>query len=162
MFGNVIIGHTLDCRHAPIERWLKNYDSQLYIKWNARKNGGMGCWEVRRRPTKKTIVVHYDLPELQLLEAKYVESDLVHHVLDAKVLDWRIPQRIYDMDTFRHKDWVSKREYEGALHVDKQERKSREELKYAIKQHSRIFRDWATEVAKGQNPGKVLNQFRPK
>lgn len=161
-FGKVIVGHTLDCKREPIEQWLRAYDEQLYLKWNPNKNAGKGLWEVRRRPTKKSQVYHGEIaPDVALIECRYIENDMIHHVLDAEVLDWRIPQRIRDMDTRGIVDWVGHMEYEGARVMEKQEKNIRAEMKYNIKQHRKVLRTWMEDVARGQNPGRVLNKFRP-
>lgn len=152
----------MDCKRGPIEAWLKAYDARLYLKWNPKKNHGEGVWEVRIRPSRKTDVFVGHYQGADLYEARYVENDLTHHILDAKILDWSIPQKIYDMDTFRRgvKLTLDEREYEGDRATTEEQKKYRQELAYAVKQHKTIFRDWAKYVAQGQNPGQVLSKVK--
>lgn len=161
-FGNVIIGHVLDCNRAPIELALKRYDSELYIKWNPLKKDGIGCWEVRRRPTllRTEFQGHFEDGELHVLDR--FENDFVHHILDVDRLDWRLPETIKAMDTWVHKDWASHIDYEGERWLEREDKKIREDMKYNIRQYSREFKDFAELVAQGMNPGRVLSGFTPK
>ena len=167
-FGKIIEGSVLDCRRGPIEAALKRYDSQLYLKWNPKKKDGQGCWEVRRRPTRMMAVFEGFIPDAEgkhtiaLYVMEHVESAMVHHILDADVLDWRIPERIKEMDTWGNKNWVADMEHKGEQWLVEQEKKNLEEFKYSVKQHKREFSEWADLVARGQNPGAVLNKLRPK
>jgi len=161
-FGKVIIGSVFDCKRGPIETWLKRYDAQLEIKWNPEKNDKKGVWEVWRRPNTKRANYEGELvPGVDLYTCEYVYNKHVHHVLDAEVLDWRICERIKEMDTFGKGDWLTKAENDAEYRKRTQEKSAREELTYAVKQHKKIFRTWAEEVSRGQNPGRVLNKFKP-
>lgn len=161
-FGKVITGNVLDCKRAPIERWLRNYDAQLYLEWNPAKLEGKGCWEVWRRPSKQTAVYEGTLSTGEAIyRVDYVRNKLTHHVLDAAVLDWRIPAKIQAMDTFGKHDWVATMEYEGLKRLAAKEHANREEMKYMVRQEASTLRAWAQRVAAGENPGRVLNRFKP-
>lgn len=158
MWHNIIKGSVLDVRGDTIPLWLRRYDAQLEVRWSSQK----GKWEVWRRPTKKTELYQGEVsPGCALYTVEYLYKPLVHHVLDAEVLDWRVPARIKAMDTQGDKNWVKRMEYESQRVLDKREASNREELKYAVKQHAKVFREWAESVSRGQNPGRVLNRFRP-
>src|ERR1044071_7768295 len=53
--GKIVTGNVLDCGKQALERKLREYDNQLYVKWNPKKLKGHGCWELRRRPELKSI-----------------------------------------------------------------------------------------------------------
>src|SRR6185369_13350161 len=97
--GSLIIGNTGDCNKGFLERCLKYYDQQLYIKWNPKKRGGWGMWEVRRRPETATNVFQGKLEDgTNVYTYEYKELDLVNHVLDVPVLHYNVLGKIKSMD----------------------------------------------------------------
>lgn len=154
--GNLIEGHVLDCDKASLERALKFHDRQLYLKWNPRKNGGYGCWEIRRKPEANTPVYKGDINGQPLYVMESVELDLVHHVLDLPFLTHRAIERIKKMDAWGDKYWVNNFEYQEGRAADEANRKAKEDMRYNIKQHKKQWRDLMELVSQGHNPGRLL------
>jgi hypothetical protein len=99
--GKLVQGSIFDEPKAAFERKLRRYDALLYVRWNPLKRQGMGCWEVRRRPEKKSFVHMATHAGANIFLLQYKEADLVHHVLDADVLDDRIMLRLWASDLDR-------------------------------------------------------------
>lgn len=160
MHNNLIQGNILDVNPKTIERALKRYDAQLYLKWNGQKRDGAGCWEVRRKSNKKTLSPQGEFLDggLYLVEEK--ENFIINHVLDADILDYRILDRIKKMDTWGDKHWVTNFENEEERRVAEGHRKSREELKYSIKHNRKVLKDLKEMVASGANLGQILSKVK--
>lgn len=154
--GNIVKGHVLDCDKGALERALKFYDKQLYLKWNPQKRGGYGCWEIRRKPEELTPVYKGDLNDQPLYVMEPKELDLVHHVLDLPFLSFKALDKIKQMDAWNDKYWVKNFEYNERQVVDEQNRKAREEMRYNIKQHKKQWLDLMELVSQGHNPGRLL------
>lgn len=156
-YGKLVTGHVLDCDKASLERSLKDYDKQLYIKWNPKKNKGYGSWEIRRHPDKKQMVYKCDFNGYKIFEYEYKELDIINHVLDVPYLSREVVGRIKKMDTWTDKRWNQDLEYREATHRDAQDKKARDDLKYNIKQHTQQWRDFMSHISQGGNPGQVLS-----
>jgi hypothetical protein len=155
--GRLIVGNVLDCNKDALERSLKFYDPQLYLKWNHKKRGGWGKWEIRRRPDHKSKVYQGHLNGAALYTTEYVEKDIVNHVLDLDVLQYSALERIKQMDSWSDKrNWVDKFEYDEARLKEQHDKRVREELRYNLKQHKREWREFAQLVSQGVNPGRIL------
>lgn len=178
--GNIIRGSVLDCGVAPLARQLRDYDAQLYIKWNASKCEGVGCWEVRRKPEFKTVRPSYDSPRpgvrpnrqgdlyefdlwTRVLWPKYNETDIVNHVLDCPTLDYRVLPKIQKMDmwkeSYRGSNFVNELEYEELKHVEKEEAKANEVREYSIKENRKAFLQFKEFLASGGNPHQLANYW---
>lgn len=155
--GNVITGHVSDCDKGALERALKFYDKQLYLKWNPKKNKGWGVWEIRRHPDKKEMVYKTHFQGIKIFEYEYVENNLVNHVLDCPRLSMDLVGKLKSMDTWNDKRWAANLEYGEAKHREKIEKRAHDELKYEIKQYKQEWRDFARLVSEGLNPGRVLS-----
>lgn len=158
--GRLVVGSVLDCNKDALERSLKFYDNQLYIKWNPKKRGGLGVWEIRRRPNEMTQVYQGNWRGHDLYTMEWKELDIVHHVLDVPVLKYNVLTRIKEMDVWGKKSWVDSSDYEAERERANIEKGARAELKYAIQQHKQEWRDFARLVSEGHNPGQVLNKFK--
>lgn len=158
--GSLITGTVHDSDKARIERQLKFYDKQLYLKWNPKKRGGWGLWEVRRKPEFLTQVYQGHFGDAALYTHEYVEHDIVHHVLDVPILDDRLLGKIKSMDTWQTKNWVDRMEYEGARSLENINSGAREELKYELKQHKREWKELASLVQQGADLGQFLKGIR--
>lgn len=158
--GKLITGSVFDSSKARIERQLRDYDRQLYIKWNSKKRGGWGCWEVRRKPEFLSPVYQGQLNGHPLYTAEYVEQDIVHHVLDVAVLNDELLGKIKKMDTWNSKDWVTEMENKGEEWKSETARKAREELQYELKQYKREWKELATAVSQGANLGAFLKGIK--
>src|SRR5690242_19591015 len=92
--GKIIQGHVLDVNRRHFERALKHYDRQLYTKWNWRKNGGTGCWEIRLKPAKPYAFYEGEFMGAKLFKIEYVETDIVNHILDVPYLNYSVLNRL--------------------------------------------------------------------
>lgn len=158
--GGLIVGNGLDCNKAFLERILKAYDKQLYIKWNPKKRGGWGMWEVRRKPDTLTNVYHGEFNGAKLYTAEYVEIDIVNHVLDVEVLHENILGKIKQMDTWGKKNYIDELDSAAAKYKQEEEVKARAEMRYNAKQHKREWKEFAALVAQGVNPSHILKGMR--
>lgn len=154
--GKLIVGSVHDCNRQALERSLKFYDPQLYLKWNPKKRGGWGMWEIRRRPNEPTKVYQGSVDGQAFFTIEYKENDLVHHVLDVPVLRYDVLAKIKQMDAWANKNFLDNLDYEAARGIADAKAKARNELHYNIKQHKREWRDFAALVSQGVNPAKVL------
>lgn len=159
--GRLIVGSVHDCDKSRIERQLKFYDKQLYIKWNPKKRAGWGMWEVRRKPEFLTSVYHGQFNGHGIYTAEYKESDIIHHVLDVPILTDGLLGKIKRMDTWNQKSWQDHMEYESAKYREKVESAAKEELRYELKQHRREWKELAAAVQSEQGVlGRVLSGIR--
>lgn len=161
--GKIITGHVLDCNKKELEKKLKAYDSKLYIKWNPKKLKGWGLWEVRRQPEKKRLVYKTSYQGVDLYEAEYVELDVIAHVLDVPILDYRVLGKIKKMDTWgddKGKNWVDRLEEEERAFKEKFDADNRANMQYNLKQHAKEWKDFAKFVSEGGNPGQVLSKVK--
>jgi len=155
--GKFVIGSVLDCSRKGLERALKFYDNQLYLKWNPKKKQGWGSWEVRRRPDHKTAKYEGKFQTGHLFTLEYREIDLENHVLDLPHLTYDALKIIKKADTWAVKNWVDQLEEREEQNKKKLEEKSKAELKYNLKQFSHEWKDFAQYVSQGGNPGRVLS-----
>lgn len=173
--GRVVQGHVLDCNKQWIERALKQYDDQLYLKWNPYKtldaNGkativppegeywqgfGAGCWELRRRPNSKTAVPKWELGDCILFDLDYVETDVENHIKDFPYLNYSILGWVKSNDCWAVKDWVSDLEYREDESYNRELDRNQSDLKYHIKHERRAMRDFQNELKSGKNPLQFL------
>lgn len=159
-FGRVVTGSVQDCNKLALESALKFYDPFLYIKWNTDKRGGRGCWEVRRAPEYTTPVYQGKLNGQKLYTMERVESDIIHHVLDVPVLHYGVLGKIKSMDAWKHKNFNSYLENAAAEWEARERQSAREELQYNIKQHKREWREFASLVSQGLNPGQLIKGIK--
>ncbi len=150
--GKLVVGHVADMGRKDIERRLQRYDPFLYISWNAKKNNRWGCWEVRRLPEQKTSILMAEYKGAEFYSLEYVENGIINHVMDVPALDLRIFKRLYEMDTWRSKNWGA--EYEEAERVEREayRAKMKEDLRYNMKQHKKMLSVFKEEVKSGVNP----------
>lgn len=158
--GKLVSGHVLDVAVKPFERALQDYDKQLYVRWNPKKLQGWGCWEVRRRPNKKSLVYRGTHGGASYYEMVYAESDLVHHVLDAAFLNYDAIRRIKEMDVWGNKNWVDALERREEEIKEQTRAKAREELKYALHHNKSVARDLYEAVRSGIHPAQVVTSIK--
>lgn len=154
--GKLIKGHVLDCSVRGITRSLQDYDKQLYVIWNPDKLRGHGCWEIRRRPNQLTRIETDH--GFYLLE--YIENDLENHVLDCGFLNYDAVRKIKSMDTWADPNWITNLEREEAEHRDKQNKKAREEMRYAIRYDKKMYREFKEMLASGLNPNLIADYWK--
>jgi hypothetical protein len=154
--GGIVQGDVLDVSVKSFQRVLKDYDSQLYVKWNPRKLKGHGCWEIRRTPTYKTAVPVGEIDGVMILDMKTLEFSDIHHVLDCAFLNYDAMNKIKRMDTSNTKNWVAQLEAREKERVEQMQAKAKEELKYAIKQQKSATSQFYEMVRSGINPAEVI------
>lgn len=150
--GKLIQCTTFDCDQKNLDRVLQNYDHQLYTKWNPKKKGGMGCWEIRRRPTLKTAIPTAEFEGATIYCLEYYELDIVHHVMDLPCLTYRSLDWLRDMDTFQTKNWVSSFEDREQRAKEEAEAKNKAELRYKLKHSKQDLQRMMEAVRSGVNP----------
>lgn len=160
--GRLITGTVFDCDKRRLEKLLKDLDAQLYLKWNPKKRGGWGCWEVRRKPNQLTKIYQGSFQGQDLYTLDYKESDIINHILDLPYLSYDVIGKLKSMDAWSSKNFMAEADYAAERHKAQQDKANREELRYNIKQFKREWREFATLVSQGVNPGKVLKGFRVK
>jgi hypothetical protein len=164
--GRLVSGHVLDVSLKPFERALKDYDSQLYVKWNPRKCGGWGCWEIRRRPNEMRAVYQGSHKGTAYFKLMYVENRDVHHVLDAAFLNYDALRKIQEMDLFRMVKDSGYGSFDELLEVKAKEAKTQQleradsTLRYAIKNNGSAMRDFLNMVRSGIHPAEVLKSTK--
>lgn len=159
--GRTVKGSVFDCNPKRIERALKAYDPLLYVRWNSEKNEGNGCWEVRRRPEYKTLVdFGVDLDGRPVYSMEYKELDIVNHVLDTKVLNDSVLERIYQMDAWRFEDYGKELDQRMDDYKVKAEAKKWEEIRHAIKQDRKYWKQYQELVQSGYNPFWFFSSHR--
>lgn len=154
--GRLVQGSVLDCNKKHFEKALKDYDRQLYIKWNSEKNNGLGLWEIRRKPNTKTAVPKWEYGDSIIFELQYVENDLVNHVLDVPALNYAALSRIREMDCWNTKNWVDQFENAESTMRDKAYAENRANLRYAVKQNKRAFSDFRELLRSGKPIAEIL------
>lgn len=98
--GALIQGSIHDCNKSSLESAIKSYDPLLYIKWNPNKFNKMGCWELRRRPEKKSVKQTLEYGGAKYHHLDYVEIDIVNHIFDVPVLGYNLVQKIKKSDVW--------------------------------------------------------------
>jgi hypothetical protein len=155
----VVKGTVLDVAPAAFEQRLKDYDPQLYVRWNPRKLKRHGCWEIRRRDTMKSIVDWAEFEGNCYTRLEYAENELVNHVLDCAFLNYDALRKLQEMDTWNKGYGV------GSI-VDQAERnldhhraqlaaKAKADMAYQLKQHKSEWRDLKDEIARGMDPSQI-------
>lgn len=161
--GNLITGHVLDCNKTNIEQQLKRYDEQLYIKWNSRKLKGWGCWELRRRPEKKTVKEVVIFGGNTIVNLDYIENGFVSHLLDLPFLNYSLIEKVRKMDTWMKsyygKNWVNT--YESKLDENevKTKQKATDEMRYNFKQMKTQIKDFREYILSGNDPYRLLDNW---
>lgn len=155
--GRTVEGHVLDCNKKELIRLLKNYDSKLYLKWNPNKNKGYGMWEIRRTPNEKTAVYECDYRGAKIFSLKAVENDLINHVLDVPYLNYRVMNRIKEMDAWVNKRLIEDMDYQAEKNLIASELKAEADRKYMIKHNKKYFGQLKQLVQDGYNPAYFFN-----
>lgn len=161
--GKIIRGHVLDCAVGPLVERLRDYDPQLYVRWNPKKLRGWGLWEVRRRPNLKSVkdAVKYKGVVYQLID--YVENDFESHVIDVPFLNYDIILKLKDMDTWTistdAEKFSNEMDYRDKQSKEKIEADANSERRYAIKQHKSMVRDLMDYTLSGGDPSRIANYW---
>lgn len=162
--GRIITGHVLDSSKAPLERKLREYDQQLYLRWNPRKLKGFGVWELRRRPELKTAkdFAIYNGDCYTLVD--YVENDIENHILDVPFLNYSILNKLKQMDTWtisRDSEKFGKEmEYRADKFKTQEEESAKSERRYALKQQRSMVRDLMDYTLSGGDPADIAKYWQ--
>src|SRR6185437_7296833 len=165
--GSLIQGSIHDCNKASLEYAIKSYDPLLYIKWNPNKLGKMGCWELRRRPEKKSVRQTLEYGGKKYHHLDYVEIDIVNHIFDVPVLGYNLIQKIkrsdvwaaadydgHNLDKITHKlnSIEDKRTELQQLEKDK----AHSDAMYGMKQIKNQLNVYKQAILDGQNPADII------
>lgn len=163
--GNAIQGHVLDCAKAPLERKLKEYDKQLYVRWNPKKLRGWGCWELRRKPDtkviKETLLFHGNTYH----NLEYKELNLVNHIMDIPFLNYNIIETVKSWDTWEKSSsmgFAHDYQYLEGKMLEAEEEKAHAEATYNAKQMKHEIRDLKELVLSGFNPARIADYWDQK
>lgn len=155
--GELIEGHVLDCRKKWLEQKLKDFDKDLYLKWNGKSAKGRGKWELRLRNTKYKIC-QGALNGLPLYTLDYLES---HSFLmfDMNYLGLPVYDRIRSWTDVRDlKSPISKIYEEKEFEIkDRANKKAMEDFKYNVKQTENVWDYFMQKIARGENPGPMIS-----
>lgn len=162
--GNLIKGHVLDSARSPLEAKMREYDSQLYVKWNPSKLRGEGLWEVRRRPENKVPKYSVVYKGNTYTSLEYVENGLVSHLFDVPYLNYKILEKLKEIDTwnasYKVQDYGKDLDYKEAKIQEKLEEKAEGERDYMIKQHKSQIKDFMEYVQSGGNPYAIADFWK--
>ena len=156
--GKLIQGHVLDVAKAPLERALKDHDSQLYVKWNSKKLKGHGVWEIRRRPATKSVVDIVPAPgggEIVVID--WEELDIINHVMDLPYLNYLAVTKIKAMDTWagNRNYWADQLESKEAAHVAEGRERAKQEMRLKAREYKKEIRDFKEMILSGLNPAEI-------
>jgi hypothetical protein len=157
--SKLIKGHVLDVNPKSLEEKLKEYDKQLYLKWNPKKRGGLGVWEIRRHNDKMTQVYYGEYEGSKLFRAEYTENNFINHVLDVEILGYHVIDKLASIDTFRTHKWVDALEYNETKMLEKEDSAARETVNYWAKQNKTLLRDFKELLLSGRSPAELANYW---
>lgn len=178
--SKLIRGHVLDVSLPLLMGQLKRYDEQLYLKWSASKQRGLGVWELRRKPELKSIREGYcldvpnkgtvcfpgdvyDMGEYTITVPKYHETreDCVKTFerLDYRILDWVANQDLWKYG-YKGKDFIKESEYREAKYEEKIDQESYAEKAYGFKQIKTQIRDFQQYVLDGGDPYRIIDYWK--
>lgn len=155
-FGSVVQGSVLDMNKKYFCEKLKQYDPRLYLKWNPKKRKGHGVWEIRIKPSKPTLVYHGEFMGQELCSLEYIESDMIHHVLDVNVLNMQVFNKLREMDAWENKNLIAEGDYEAERQLIKQELQQDEERLRMIRENKKYFRELHEVARSGVNPASLF------
>lgn len=166
--GYLVQGDVLDTNKLHLERALRDYDAQLYLKWNPKKCAGMGTWELRARPEKKTVIFQGSHEGINYYSLEYKEIGVENHIKDFQILGYDIVTWVKSHDLWSQIGYikgnekqvnylVDKIEYnERRIKAEKQE-KLRNEVRYQMRQEKSAIRDYKDAIMSGTNPSLLAH-----
>lgn len=104
--GKLIQGDVLDCNKEHLERALRFYDPQLYLKWNETKLKGYGCWELRTKPYFKTVKHLCNYKGATYITFEYQEYGVENHVKDFAYLNYNILEWVKTADLWSNIGYI--------------------------------------------------------
>lgn len=163
--GNLIQGHVLDVNKAAFEQAMRFTlnDPHLYAKWNPKKLGGWGCWEIRRKPEFLSALDVTEFEGQLIFNLGKREIDIAHHVLDCAFLNYDAIRKLKEMDTWAYGE-------KGASYEDEVERRTRtrrerekelakKELGYMARHYRTQIRGFMEAIRSGVNPHEIAKYW---
>lgn len=160
--GKVIKGHVLDVNEKSFNEALRFYDPLLYTNWNPKGLSGWGNWEIRRKePLKYSVLMGehkgtkifklVDHPGQVLRRMAFLNYDTIRHLIEADLFTYMDRHGIRNNDQLEsHMSYVEKQQQAAAME------KTKENLKYAIRQNKSVAKDFYEAVRSGVNPAQIL------
>lgn len=169
--GNLIEGDILDVSKDHLTAALKAYDTLLYIKWNPKKIHGRGCWELRRRPEFKTVVLREIFEGNTYSIIDYKELDVENHVLDMPYLNYEVLTRIKKMDLWANSGYDRSNKAKLNNFWDKMDgiredvqtadqKKAYDDLLYNTMQQKSALRSFKDAILSGVNPADIAKYWK--
>lgn len=170
--GRLVQGDVLDSNKEHLERALKAYDPQLYLRWNVKKRKGLGVWELRRRPNEKTATLQGYLPNGQpVLYLDYKEVDIENHVKDVPILGYDLVEWVKRCDQWaamnyeegqhqRVDSWLDQMDAGYDRFLSKTETTNQAEAVYGLKQERGMIRDYKDAILSGTNPASIARWWK--
>jgi len=156
--GRLVEGHVLDCNRKTFEKALRAYDPMLYVKWNPKKLGKHGCWEIRRRPEFNSALDIAELGDINIVKVGPYEIDLVHHVLDCAFLNYDQLRKIQEMDTKQYgdaKQWQDTIERKSRDRQELEKSKGMQRRREAIRTFRKQINAFREYILNGGNPHMI-------
>lgn len=172
----IITGTINDVSKTHLERALKRYDSQLYLKWDSKK----AVWQLRRRPDTKSVKEGYflDVPSkgrvffpgdvhefdnFTISVPKYHETRAdcvkIFQHLDYRILDWVAKQDLWKYG-YKGKNFADEAAYREAKFEEKIDEDSYAEKAYGLKQMRTQINDFRQYVLDGGDPYRLLDFWK--
>lgn len=179
--SKIVRGHVLDVSVKPLLSALRQYDKQLYVKWNPKKRSGRGLWELRRKPEFKSVregrfldtpfrgrvFFPGDIHELDtttISVPKYHENHVENHVKDFDHLTYDMVEWVSNHDLFKYgyrgKDALNEADYRGAKFDEKIDEAADDERQYELKQMRTQINGFREYVLSGGNPYRLLDYWK--
>ena len=169
--GYLVRGDVLDCNAKSLDRAVKKYDPQLYLKWRPEKNHGYGQWELRRRPDHKSIVETIQLNGITIHKLQYKEWDIENHVFNLEHLGYDLLDKLKRCDvwskigyekgkTNRVDQFLNTvdKNYNTKKATDKQ--KNYDEAVYQMKQGKTFLKRFQEDIQSGYNPANLMRYWK--
>lgn len=160
--GHVVEGSIFDVNKKHLERLLKNYDKQLYLKWNPTKNKGMGIWELRRKSDFKVISFQGNLNGSPLYSIDYKEDSFNNHVKDFDILRYDIIDWLKKHDVWENKDIFEKADDALKAKEEAAEKRKWDNIRASIREDKKYWGEFKDYVTSGYNPLWFLSDHRTK
>ncbi len=174
----VVSGHVSDVSKQPLERALRRYDEQLYLKWDTK----CGVWQLRRKPEMKFAYEGYSIDTPRglvgvpgdifdcsdfglgtIVFPKYKETkhDIVKEFshLDYRILDWVAKQDLWKFG-YKGKDFATDSAYLEAKYEEKIDEDSYAEKAYGLRQMKTQINDFRSYVLNGGDPYRLLDYWK--
>lgn len=143
---------------------MRSYDPNLYLKWNPKKNSGQGTWELHERSKKKTAVFKGKHKNMSFYQLEYLDKPLLSHIMDVPRLSYELMYEIQARDVWafleKEKTSINRTvDYYTNKRIEKQHKETEEEVRYAIKQDKKLFKELLEHVRSGHSLNPILRKM---